>query len=200
MYIWIIYIYIYIYTHTIVPKFKTHCINLFWLKNQKDWQYLGKNSHMATGPRSSPCSLPGWPQRSGPILADPVGSSCSPPAPAHPCLHLLMCHSRRVWGWGVRCQRGRTWSGLTSGVSSQLKSVQSSSPTLGLQSCFLSPKTKVLCQRAVQLLHRNMKPVLIRTGGVRKPRFCFCLTLTHFGQVRVVKLSPVPFQVGKRIF
>lgn len=46
--------YIYIYTHTIVPKFKTHCINLFFLKNQKDWQYLDKFPH---GDRAQEFSL-----------------------------------------------------------------------------------------------------------------------------------------------
>lgn len=136
------YIYIYTHTHTIVPKFKTHYINLFFLKNQKDWQYLGKFPH---GDRAQEFSL--FVARvPSEIWPDPRRSSwpfsCLPPAPARPCLHLLVCPSWHVWGWGVRGQRGRTWSGLTSGVSSQLKSVQSSSPTFWTLSHVFFPRKR----------------------------------------------------------
>ena len=38
---------------------------------------------MATGPRSSPCSLPCCPQQSGLILPNPVSSSHVPHLPLH---------------------------------------------------------------------------------------------------------------------
>lgn len=60
---------------------------------------------MATGPRSSPCSLPGWPQRSGPILADPVGSSYVHHLPLHTPASTSLCVTLDVFegeGSGVK--------------------------------------------------------------------------------------------------
>lgn len=46
---------------------------------------------MATGPRSSPCSLPGCPQRSGLILANPVDPSHVYHLPLHAPASTSLC-------------------------------------------------------------------------------------------------------------